>query len=629
MAGRNRAWRRPACLLLAAALFFAPLTGAAAEMRIIDFENGTPQGFGPRGGDGRDTSVLTVTGEEAHGGTKSLLVTGRSAGWNGPSLNVTFYTEPGMSYTVSAWVLPKAPEQSSFSLSTQVGEGDGASYFRLDRQSISKAGGWTELRGSFVYPESEYITIYVENDTPDAEFYIDDISFFAASGGGILAGIQLPSLHEAYKDYFLLGTAVLSSDLSGTRFELVKRHFNALTAGNSMKPNALGGKTRGDYTFTSADRMLELIEAEGIPVHGHTLVWHQQSAAWLNTNPDGSVLTRAEAKANLEEYISAVAGHYAGRVISWDVVNEAFQSGVSDVPIDWRSALRRGGNGNEAAPWYGAYANGADTADGESGADYIYDAFVFARLADPNAILYFNDFNETDRGKREAIARMTEELNEKWTGDPRNAEPGRLLIEGLGLQAHYWTDNLNPQDVEDTIVRWAKTGAEICVSELDIPAGNFSRYKTLDEAEERKQAELYAKLFRIFRQYSECIARVTIWGIDDPTSWRSGGSPLLFDENGGPKLSFYAALDPEGYLAGDYDGVKNQTGGESTGVPVSPPPAGPSSAEPSPAEGTPSPPDAPVAEDDGGGFPAWLLVTGLAAIAASCAAIVSLRRKKQ
>jgi endo-1,4-beta-xylanase len=363
-------------------------------------------------------------------------------------------------------------------------------------------------------------------------------------------------------------------------------------------------------------------------------VWHSQSAAWLNKNADGTLLTRAEARANMEEYIHTVAGHFAGRVIAWDVVNEAFQSNPGDAP-DWRDALRVGGTTGESAPWFGAYENGADFDAGEHGADYIYDAFVFARLADPNAILYYNDFNEEYAGKREVIAKMAEDLNEKWKTDPRNTEPDRLLVEGLGLQAHYWTNFLNPKDVEDTIVRWAATGAEISITELDIPAGSYGSYKALDEDEARKQATLYAELFQIFKKHSDSIARVSIWGIDDPTSWRGEGSPLLFGENTAVKPAFFAVMDPEGYLAGEYDDLSrtdlSQWGGEAS---AEPDPASPDGGKetPAPAEpSTPAPTPEPEPESDGDG--SWnanlyAIAAGIAGVAIIVVLVLRLRKPK-
>jgi endo-1,4-beta-xylanase len=599
-------------------------------MRVVDFENNTRMGVFGHGG----AEALTVTGDEAAGGSKSLLVSNRAAAWHGPALNVTNFIIPGVTYQASVWVKAKEAGDTVFTLSAQIGEGAGALYLDLDSKPATE--GWVKLEGLHTFPSSGYSTLYITNTDPQAEFYIDDITFFAPSAGGLPASIALPSLHERYQEHFLLGSAFVNNDLSGPRFELVKRHFNALTAGNAMKPAYLGGGGLNDLRFGPADRMLEPILDAGIAVIGHTLVWHSQSADWLNQNQDGSFLTRAEARSNLEGYINAVAGHYAGRVLAWDVVNEAFQPNVGDHITDWRGGLRKGGATSESAPWYGAYENGADTGAGESGADYIYDAFVFARLADPAAVLYYNDYNEEYAGKREAIALMTEDLNEQWKSDPRNTQPDRLLIEGLGLQSHYWTNHLNPKDVEATIQRWIQTGAEISVTELDIPAGSWSRngsgYKTLDEAEEKKQARLYAELFEIYLRHSDHIARVSIWGIDDPSSWRSGGSPLLFDENGTAKYAFYAVLDPAGYLAGDYDDIKTQTGGESTATPAVHIPLDQPDDPPADKPADHPKPDSDPGREPGPG-PFALPISGLALlgaglVAAGIVAVISIRRNK-
>jgi len=583
-------------IMLAAVISPALSPAAAADLEAMDFEDGTTMGFTAR--NENDTSVLTVTDEMAHSGTYSILVTGRSAGWNGPSINVEDDIEPGVQYTISVWVHAKTPDRSNFRLSTQIGNDANVTYHNIIQRQTTVSEGWVELTGTYVFPDDDYITIYIENDASSAEFYIDDVSIAQTTGGGFSFDSSLPSLAEVYKDYFLIGSAYSRADFAGQRFELVRHHFNVMTAGNYMKPDALGGREKGAYNFARIDPLIDILEDEGILSHGHTLVWHSQSPDWLNKNADGTVLTRAEARANMQEFINTVAGHFAGRVISWDVVNEAFQTSVHTAPSDWRSALRKGGTSNDSSAWFGAYENGADTDAGESGADYIYDAFVFTRLADPGAILYYNDFNETEAGKREVIAKMTEELNEKWKTDPRNTEPDRLLIEGLGLQAHYWTDSLDVRDVSDTINRWKRTGAELSITELDIPMGSWNNYKSMTDALEMTQARFYAELFILFKRNADCIARVTIWGIDDATSWRSAGSPLLFEGDGTEKLAFYAVMDPEGFLAGDYNDIRNTESGEPPVTPAPTPPA----PEPTPApqetlppptqdETTPPPPE--------------------------------------
>jgi endo-1,4-beta-xylanase len=222
---------------------------------------------------------------------------------------------------------------------------------------------------------------------------------------------------------------------------------------------------------------------------------------------------------------------------------EALDGGMDD-PLDWRTALR------ENSPWFLAYDNGADAAMGESGGDYIYDAFVTARLADPKATLYYNDYNETSAWKREAMALMAEDLNKKWKKDSRNKQRSRKLVEGLGMQAHYWVEDLNVSEVDATIARFVKAGVKVSITELDIPAGTYSNQRTppLAEEEKNKQALLYAQLFEIFMKYKGKIERVTFWGKADSQSWRKNGSPTLFDWAFAAKPSFYAVLDYAGYL---------------------------------------------------------------------------------
>lgn len=355
--------------------------------------------------------------------------------------------------------------------------------------------------------------------------------------------LSLPSLAETYKDYFMIGNVMsarqtLDADLTA----MYKHHYNLVTAENDMKPQYLS-PAKGIYYFSTADLLINWAEANDIKVHGHTLVWHSQSAAWLTTGADGKPLTRAEARANMKEYITNVAGHFRGKVISWDVVNEAF-SDRSGIPADWKDALRMD------SPWYLAYENGADKSKGESGADYIYDAFVFTRLTDPDATLFYNDYNETDSWKREAMAMMAEELNEKWKADERNTEPDRLLIEVLGMQAHYWTASLNVQAVETAITRFIKAGVKVAVTELDIPYGSWTNQHSapLTAEEELFQARLYAQLFEVYKKYAAHIERVTFWGKADSQSWRAMGSPLLFGRNFAAKQAYYAVIDPEGFL---------------------------------------------------------------------------------
>ncbi len=355
--------------------------------------------------------------------------------------------------------------------------------------------------------------------------------------------LSLPSIAKQYADKFLVGNILSPGDINNPETAaMFKHHYTIMTAENDMKPQYLG-PAKGVYNFKNADKLVAWAEENGILINGHTLVWHSQSAKWLTTNSNGSPLTREEARQNMEEYITSVVSHYKGKFLSWEVVNEAFDGG-SGIPSDWKSVLRKD------SPWYKAYENGADKSKGESGADYLYDAFVFARKADKNAVLYYNDYNLNEAWKREAVSLMVEEFNKKWKKTGFNFLSKRLLVEGIGMQSHYWVGDLNTEDVEKSIQRFIKAGVRISITELDIPAGTYQNQARppLSESDELKQATLYAQLFQIYVKYAKDIERVTFWGKADTQSWRSFGSPLLFDGYFSPKKSYEAVMDPEKFL---------------------------------------------------------------------------------
>jgi endo-1,4-beta-xylanase len=324
---------------------------------------------------------------------------------------------------------------------------------------------------------------------------------------------------------------------------MFKHHYNALTAENSMKPQYMW-PTRDNRTFGGADALVDWAEQNNIYVIGHTLVWHDQSPPWLN-RAGNEVLTRQQAMENMKYYIDTVAGRYKGRLLAWDVVNEVFYNNVTDAQLaqGWRGGLRSVDLSptDPGSAWYRAFANGA--AAGEDGSDYIYYSFVFTRLADPTAILYYNDFNEEFPNKREAIARMVEELNERWRNDERYDD--RLLIEGICMQSHYNQDT-NLSDVRASIERFIRTGAKVSITELDITIGSSRGNEYLNAAEERRQADMYRQLFGYYLEFSDNIERVSFWGKADNMSWRGDRHPLIFDRRFRAKEAFHAIVDTAG-----------------------------------------------------------------------------------
>nr|AGS52784.1 endo-1,4-beta-xylanase [uncultured bacterium contig00142] len=532
----------------------------AVEILKIDFEDGQMPNIQPR----YDRVRLTVTNEDAFSGEKSLLVSGRAETYHGIDLRIDQLVEPDTFYDVYMQVRAKSADFLLFGLTKQAGVWPNAEYLVISYETTVNKNGWTQIRGRFSYTAEEiakasgFISVYFECPDPRAEIYIDDISLVKSpSTDNLAATARLPSLGEIYKDHFLLGFTFMPAESNNLYLPFFKRHASAMYPANEFKPEKFT-KASGVYDFTAADRAIAFAESAGAKFHGHTLLWHEQSADWLNKNPDGTPLTRAQAKANLESYINTVVKRYAGRVYSYDVVNEAMRDFYGrNYGGNWKNELRSTGSNayshDYAAPWYLAYANGAGT--GESGADYIYDAFVLTRLADPAAKLIYNEYGLDNQNKAAATADMIRDINNKWKTDQRNREPARLLIEGVGEQGHYdFQTNIN--NIERTLKRFVDLGVSVSISELDfIVFANEDEKKGLIPTENllRRQAEFYARLFRLFKQYSDNIDRVNICGVDDLYSWLKWGYPLLFDADFIPKSAYFAVADPEGYLAGRYD----------------------------------------------------------------------------
>ena len=393
------------------------------------------------------------------------------------------------------------------------------------------------------------------NDAPSADFIIDSIEVLRYGPIGVGEAVvpkwdlSLVSLQDAFAEHFLLGN-IWSSPArmtdSNTQDGFL-HHFNAVTAENHHKVDAFA-RVQGQRTFDTADYIVDWAEANELAMIGHTLVWHSQSPPWLTTRAGATEpLTRAEAIANMHDYVRTVAGRYSGRIYSWDVVNEAIwgvgRGDWANNP-DWRAHMRQAGAGLNVytqSQWYNAFANGA--VGDECGSDFIYYAFRFARIYDPFAVLYYNDYNEHVHGKRDAIAQMVVQINERWQSDP--LYDGRLLIEGIGMQAHYslggWMSN--PRYVREALELYSATGARISITEWDITiGGNASNPATPTEQLFANQGVRFERLMGYFLDFSDYIARVSFWGLADHHSWISWGYPLLFDSSFEAKPAFFGVL---------------------------------------------------------------------------------------
>ncbi len=296
-----------------------------------------------------------------------------------------------------------------------------------------------------------------------------------------------------------IGAAVAVGPLNGEPeyAEILGREFGMLVGENAFKWESLH-LTRKLYYFDDTDRIVDFAEANGMKVRGHTLVWHNQNPSWLVRE----LKTREDAIAVLKEHISTVVGRYKGRIVAWDVVNEAVDDSTGEL---------------RESPWLTAI-----------GPDYIALAFQFAHEADPDAKLYYNDYGaEGIGGKGDAVFELVKGLKEQ--GVP---------IHGVGWQGHFQQSSFI-MDMKDNGRRVADLGLEISITELDVRIPIPPTDLMIE-----KQAEMDKKVTETCLALPNCKAIVT-WGFTDKHSWVPGffsgeGAALPFDESYQHKLAYSA-----------------------------------------------------------------------------------------
>lgn len=314
-------------------------------------------------------------------------------------------------------------------------------------------------------------------------------------------------------DYFNVGVAIPASfvDNSG-KTALIKRHFNSITAENDMKWSSLQPQ-EGTFSYTNADKIVSFAMTNGMKVRGHCLCWHNQVPDWVFR--DGTDLaTKEQILERLRTHITAVMTHFKGKVYAWDVVNEAIDDG---------SRIYR------PSQWYSM-----------CGEDYILEAFRAARAADPDALLFYNDYSTIVPAKRDKIYDLAVKLKEED------------LIDGLGLQGH-WNVGFPSDDlIKQALDKFKTLGLEIQITEMDV-----SVYTSATDPETEYTAEVeqmltaaYSRFFKAFRSYRDDITSVTFWGLADDKTWLDNfpvagrkNYPLLFDTELKPKKAYFTITD--------------------------------------------------------------------------------------
>jgi endo-1,4-beta-xylanase len=305
------------------------------------------------------------------------------------------------------------------------------------------------------------------------------------------------------------GAAVPASKLSdGTYVGILDREFNMITPENEMKWDATE-PSQGSFRYTSADQIVSHAQSHGQRMRGHALLWHAQQPGWAQ-NLSGSALRSAAIN-----HVTQVATHYKGKIYAWDVVNEAFADGSGGGRRD--SNLQRTGN------------------------DWIEAAFKAARAADPGAKLCYNDYNiDGVNAKSTGVYNMVRDF--KSRGVP---------IDCVGFQSHL--TNGPPSDYQTNLARFAALGVDVQITELDIAGSS--------------QATGYANVVKACLAISRCTG-ITVWGIRDSDSWRTGENPLLFDSSGNKKAAYTSTLNALNAGGSTVTSAPATTGGTTTTRPA-------------------------------------------------------------
>lgn len=328
--------------------------------------------------------------------------------------------------------------------------------------------------------------------------------------------IAIPRLHEAYQELFHIGAAVNPMTLI-TQKDLLLQHFNSITAENEMKFVSVQPE-EGQFTFEDADRLVAFAMENKMAVRGHTLVWHNQTPNWVFENQSGGVTDRETLLARMKSHIDEVVGRYKGSIYAWDVVNEAVSDSGEQIlrPSKWLDII---------------------------GEDFIAKAFEYAHEADKDALLFYNDYNESVPEKRDKIVALVKSLKEQ-----------DIPIHGVGLQAHWGVVHPTLDHIREAIERYAALDVKLHITEMDVShfAHDDRRTDLAAPTEEmlELQAERYAQFFQLFKEYSDHITSVTFWGAADDYTWldhfpvrNRKNWPFLFDTQHKPKAAFWDVLN--------------------------------------------------------------------------------------
>lgn len=305
---------------------------------------------------------------------------------------------------------------------------------------------------------------------------IGGISFFAANGAGVK--------DAAAKVYMNFGTCSGGNPSTYSFVNRIKSDYNILVCENAMKFQSTE-PSQGKFSYGGGDQVVTFAQANNMLVRGHTMVWHAQTSSWIQG------FSRDQMLKAMKNHIDTVMGHWKGKILEWDVVNEA----VSDA-----------GNALRSSFWSQKIGN-----------DFIDSAFVYARKADPNALLYYNDYGTEGTGaKANYVYTMVKGMKER-----------NIPIDGVGLQCHLGS-SVNKANISSNIKRLGDLGLRVSCTEIDIRPGSAQAWANLVGA--------------AVENYNA--TTIMCWGFDDSHSWL--GNPCncqMWDAQGQPKADYISAVE--------------------------------------------------------------------------------------
>ena len=568
------------------------------------------------------SAVITAetSADAVIGGFKTYgKITGRDSNYNCFAQDITAAVTKNKEYQYTFYVMLDADdykdqpdEMRTVQMApfiTADGETNYSCNLTGDKQKVLEPGVWTKFTGTFTPSwtgELEKVVIRILEQGTEYGSGPGVKGTYYATGVDLREMIMpdkeiqtdVPDLKDAVTKEmgsdFIMGVSILNSELSDDLLmQLVTKHFNAVTLGNELKPDAMFGYSKtcpGTETasingqeiqvprldYSRAEKTLDAIydwnqanPEDFIKIRGHVLVWHSQTPEWFfheDYDESKPYVSKDTMNLRLEWYIKTMAEHFTGSgskykdmFYGWDVVNEA----VSDSTGTYRSD-------SENSSWWAVYHSN----------EFILNAFTYANKYMPASVeLYYNDYNEWFSSKRNGIVQLLKDVKAK----------DGARIDGMGMQGHYQTSDTPTVDEFETAVKaYYDVVGQVQITELDFAASaSYDGTSATQQAEYERQAKRYQDIYNSVRRLKKdgyIVRNITIWGVIDKNSWLQtsssvgGGTdgsrkqcPLLFDDDYQVKPSYWAFVNVESLkpvirkltvvhsLKGSFDNGEKQT----------------------------------------------------------------------